>query len=371
MSTAGKITFNNDDAASKEFAKVLNSRVNEYFKSTGKSKYGNGEMYFKTVFMLCLFFAPFASLVIFEPSGILAIALCMLMGLGMAGVGLSIMHDAIHGAYSNKKSVNAFWGYTLNLVGGSSINWKIQHNVKHHTYTNIEDHDEDIEPKAILRFHPGTKLKAVHKYQYLYAWIFYGLGTFFWVTFKDFAKITRYNKEGLLEKNTNSVFKEYVILIFTKVFYYSYVIGLPVFFTAYTGGEIFLGFFMMHVAAGLGLAVIFQPAHLMSDVEYPEPDEKGNMKYSRLVHQLYTSVNFANSNKLLTWYCGGLNFQIEHHLFPHVCHVHYHALAPIVIKTAAEFNIPYYSKKGFFEAIHEHNKMLKWLGTKDSQLAVA
>lgn len=369
MSEVGNIYFNNEDEKSKEFAKVLNGRVNDYFKAKGISKYGNLEMYIKTVFMLCLFFGPFASLVYFEPSGILAIALCILMGFGMAGVGLGVMHDGIHGAYSAKSSVNKLLGYTLNLVGGCAINWKIQHNIKHHTYTNIEDHDEDIEPKAILRFHPATKLKPVHKYQYIYAWAFYALGTFFWVTFKDFAKMIRYTKEGLLKKNTNSVAKEYAILILTKVVYYTYVIGLPVMYTAYTGGEIFLGFFIMHLAAGTALGFIFQPAHLLEEVEYPQPDEKGNVPYSRFVHQLYTSVNFANSNKFVTWYAGGLNYQVEHHLYPHICHVHYHAIAPIVKETAAEYGLPYHAKEGFFETLREHTNMLKWLGTPDSQLA--
>lgn len=366
MSAVENIHFNNEDAHSKEFAKVLNGRVNEYFKSKGISKYGNLEMYVKTVFMLCLFFVPFGLLVYFEPRGFVALLLSALVGLGMAGIGLGVMHDAIHGAYSKHQWINKFFGYTLNLVGGHAINWKIQHNIKHHTYPNVEDHDEDIEPKAILRFHPGTKLKPVHKYQYIYAWFFYGLGTFFWVTFKDFAKIIRYTKEGILAKNTNSVVKEYVILIATKIIYYGYIIGLPVMYTSYTGGEIFLGFLTLHFAAGLGLAVIFQPSHLMSEVEYPAPDKNGKLKYSRFVHQLYTAVNFANGNKLVTWYAGGLNFQVEHHLFPHVCHVHYHGLAPIVKETAAEFKIPYYAKVGFFEALRAHSSMLKWLGTPAS-----
>ena len=368
MGATGNIYFNNEDANSKEFAKVLNARVNEYFKTKGISKYANGEMYFKTFFMLCLFFVPFGSLVYFEPSTWLALLLCVLMGTGMAGIGLGVMHDAIHGAYSHKSWVNKTMGYTLNLVGAAAINWKIQHNVKHHTYTNIEDHDEDIEPKGVLRLHPGSDLKSIHKYQYIYAWILYALGTFFWVFIKDFAKIKRYRKEGILAKNTSSVMKEYVILIFTKAFYYTYVFGLPIYFTSYSGGEIFLGFLTMHLAAGLGLAFIFQPAHLMEDVQFPAPDKDGKMSHSRFVHQLYTTINFANSNPVVTWYGGGLNFQVEHHLFPHICHVHYHALAPLVIQTAKEFGIPYYSKEGFFEAIAEHVKMLKWLGTKESHI---
>jgi linoleoyl-CoA desaturase len=371
MAELGSIYFNNDDANQKEFAKVLNSRVNDYFKTKGISKFGNLEMYVKTVFMICLFFVPFTLLLVFEPSGWLAIGLSALVGFGMAGIGLGVMHDAIHGAYSKHKWVNKFFGYTLNLVGGHAINWEIQHNIKHHSYTNIEDVDEDVEPKAILRLHPSSTLKPVHKYQYLYAWVFYALGTFFWVTFKDFAKINRYRKEGILAKNTTSVLKEYLILIGTKLFYFSYIIGLPLLLTSYTGGEIFIGFMSLHLAAGIGLAVIFQPSHLMSEVEFLAPDKDGKMKYSRLIHQFHTTVNFANGNRFVTWYGGGLNFQLEHHLFPHICHVHYHALGPIVKQTAEEFGVPYYAKKGFFEALNAHNKMLVWLGTPESDLAAA
>ncbi|MBU2914373.1 fatty acid desaturase family protein [Reichenbachiella agariperforans] len=360
--TAEKVSFNHEDATSKQFVQTLNKRVNEYFQSKGISKHGNVTLYIKTVVMLSMFIVPYFVVILMEPQGLVALGLMIIMGMGMAGIGLSIMHDAIHGAYSSNRTVNKILGYTLNLVGGNAINWRIQHNVKHHTYTNIEEHDEDIEPKAILRFSPGTKLKPIHKYQYLYAWFFYGLGTFFWVTFKDFAKITRYNKEGLLAKNTKSIAGEYVILILTKVVYYIYAIGVPVYFTSYTGWQIFGGFMLMHFVAGMGLAVIFQPAHLMNEVDFPAPDKDGNMEYSWTVHQLYTTVNFGNQNRILDWYAGGLNFQIEHHLFPHICHVHYKHLAKIVKETAAEYNYPYYAEPTFRSALLAHGRMLKALG---------
>jgi linoleoyl-CoA desaturase len=285
------------------------------------------------------------------------------MGTGMAGIGLSIMHDAIHGAYSGKQSVNKFWGYTLNLVGGNAINWKIQHNIKHHTYTNVEDHDEDIAPKAGLRFSPNSKKLPMHKYQHIYGWFIYSLGSLFWVTFKDFVKTYTYYKEGILQKNTKNLAVELAILVFTKVLYFTYIIGLPIMLTSYTGLQITIGFLTLHIFSGLVLAVIFQPAHLMEEVEYPAPNDEGKFKYSWTVHQLYTTVNFGNSNRFLNWFAGGLNFQIEHHLFPNVCHVHYNKIAPIVKETAKEFNLPYYAKPTFFGALAAHTHQLKLLGT--------
>lgn len=363
MSAAGKIYFNNENSESKEFSSVLNRRVNDYFKDKGISKFGNSTMYFKTLSMLAMYFVPYLIIVILEPAAWIGFLMALIMGLGMSGIGLSIMHDAIHGSYSSSKWVNTLWGYTLNVVGGNAINWKIQHNVKHHTYTNIEDHDEDISPKAILRFSPGTKKTWIHKYQYIYAWFFYALGTFFWVTFKDFFKFFSYYKEGLVEKNGKSFLYEFSILLVTKVVYYTYIFGVPIMFTSYTGGQIAIAFFGLHFVAGMGLAIIFQPAHLMEEVEYPAPDENGNMKYSWIIHQLYTTINFANKNRFLEWYAGGLNFQIEHHLFPHICHVHYKDISEIVKKTTSEFQLPYYSKPTLMGALSAHTNMLKWLGT--------
>ena len=271
MSQPDKIYFNSEDQNSRKFTSALNSRINAYFKESGVSRYGNMEMYIKTVFMLSLFIVPFVLLVTLEPTTWAALLLCAVMGLGMAGIGLSVMHDAIHGAYSANQTVNKILGYTLNFVGGNALNWKIQHNVKHHTYPNIHDHDEDIAPKLILRLSPYSSIWPVHKFQHFYAWILYGLGTFFWVTFKDFIKIINFYREGWLQKSTNSIAGEVLILVLTKVIYFAYIFGIPAYFTSYTGGEIFLGFFIMHFCAGIGLAVIFQPSHLMEEVVYWEP----------------------------------------------------------------------------------------------------
>jgi linoleoyl-CoA desaturase len=371
MSEPTTLRFDNDDVNSREFNNTLQKRVNQYFKDKGISKYGNMEMYIKTFFMLSLFLMPFFAIVIFQPSGVLLFSLVSMVGLGMAGIGLSVMHDGVHGAYSSNKTVNKFWGYTANLIGANALNWKLQHNIKHHTYPNIEEYDEDIAPKLILRLSPYSKQTGVHRFQFIYGWMLYALGTFFWVTFKDFVKFIIYYKEGILQKNVKSVAAEILILVGSKVLYYLMMFGIPLTYTSYTFGQIFLGFFVGHLVAGLALAAIFQPSHLMEEVEYPLPDENGKMPYSRIVHQLYTSVNFANSNRLVTWYGGGLNFQIEHHLFPHICHVHYPAVSKILMATAKEYGIPYHAKEGFFEALYEHTKMLKWLGSPASNLSVS
>ena len=361
-STAGAISFNNEDSHYQEFARTLNKRVNEYFKEKGISKFGNFTMYIKTLSMFMIYTGPFIYLIAMEPQGWSALVALVIMGLGYSGIGLSVMHDAVHGAYSSTPWINKALGYSLNLLGGNALNWRIQHNVLHHTYTNIEEHDEDIAPKAILRFSPQAPLWSIHKYQHIYVWLFYALGTFFWVTFKDFTKIRIYHREGMLEKHSKSVAIEYTILILSKIIYYTYIIGLPVYLTEYTGGQIFFGFLLMHLVAGTALAMIFQPAHLMEEVEYPAPSINGKMKYSWLVHQLYTTTNFATENRLLSWYAGGLNFQIEHHLFPHICHVHYRGISKIVRNTANEYGMPYFNRSSFKATLWDHTKMMQKLG---------
>ncbi len=356
------IKFNNDDPKSKEFIQVLNFRVNEFFKQNGISRKGNFQIHLKTIITFTSYLLSFLYIILFEPKGLAALAPVALMGVSMAGAWLNVIHDAIHGAYSKNKVVNTIISYCGNFFGASCINWKIQHNIKHHTNTNIEDHDEDVAPKGLLRLTPHSKLFKIHKFQFIYAWILYGLGTFFWVIAKDFVKFNKYVKEGSMQQFSLGVGKEFAILIFTKIFYFSFLFGIPIFFTSYSLLNILTGFFVLHVFAGLGLAIIFQPAHLLEEVEYPLPDENGDMQYSWSVHQLYTSVNFANKNKILSWYAGGLNYQIEHHLYPTVCHIHYKNISKIVAETALEYGFPYHTRESFLGTLWGHTMMLKKLG---------
>jgi linoleoyl-CoA desaturase len=356
-----------------DFFTTLNQRVNEYFKSKNISRHANAEMIFKTIFMCIAYFVPYFLMmfgIITNPW--IMWGLCLTMGVSVAGIGLSVMHDANHGAYSGKKSVNDFLGYTLNMVGGNSFNWRVQHNVLHHTYTNIHDVDEDISPRGVLRFTPHGNWKPFHRFQYLYAWFFYGLMTFVWVAAKDFARLGKYDKEGLIRKQKSTFRKELIILGITKVLYFSYILVIPmIVLSSVTWWQVLIGFISMHYVAGFILAVIFQPAHVVEGSEFPMPDDAGQMENSWAIHQLYTTMNFANNNPILTWYAGGLNFQVEHHLFPGICHVHYPHLSAIVKETAAEYGLPYKAAPTLSKALWMHGKMLYDLGKKPDLQTVA
>jgi len=279
------------------------------------------------------------------------------------------MHDANHGSYSSKNWINNLLGISLNVISGHAINWKVQHNVLHHTYTNVHDVDEDISPRGVLRMAPGSDWKPMHRYQYLYAWFFYGLLTLVWVFNKDFARLIKYNREGLLKKQKTTAQREWVFVIVSKVLYASYVFVLPMMLLPVTWWQVLIGFFVMHYVAGFILAIIFQPAHVIDGTEYPVADENGNLENNWAIHQLHTTTNFGHKNKLLSWYVGGLNYQVEHHLFPNVCHVHYRKLAPIVEQTAKEFGLPYKSKDTFLQAVADHAKLMKELGVKPLSIA--
>src|SRR5882757_6069601 len=350
-----------------DFFSTLSQRVNSYFKNNSIERTANSEMVVKTVFMFSLYFIPYFILIGSVVTNIWGmLGLCAIMGLGKAGIGLSVMHDANHGSYSSKNWINNFLGASLNLVGGHALNWKVQHNVLHHTYTNVHDVDEDISPRGVLRMAPSSEWRPMHRYQHLYAWFFYGLLTLVWVVAKDFSRLVKYDREGLLKKQKTTAQREWAFLIASKVLYISYVFIIPMILLPVTWWQVLIGFFVMHYIAGFILAIIFQPAHVIDGTEYPVADEQGNLENNWAIHQLHTTTNFGHKNKLLSWYVGGLNYQVEHHLLPNACHVHYIKLAPIVEQTAKEFGLPYKSNDTFLQAVAAHAKLMKELGTKPS-----
>lgn len=347
----------------RDFVTVLNSRVNDYFKSKKIARHGNMEMYIKTVCMFTIYFTPYVLILSGVITGLVPLLIsAFVMGLGLAGIGLSVMHDANHGAYSSKKWVNNVVGYSLNLVGANAFTWKVQHNVLHHSFTNVHDHDEDINPRGILRLCPSTAWKKVHRFQFIYAWLLYGMMTIAWLGLNDFLRILRYHRQGLVARQKANIVREWIILVATKKAYVLYIFILPLLLTSLPWWQILVAVIVMHYVAGFILAIIFQPAHVVEGTEYPVPDETNTLETAWAVHQLRTTSNFGNRSKWFSWYVGGLNFQIEHHLFPNICHVHYRHISGIVRKTALEFGLPYKSFNTFMDALHGHAKLLRSLG---------
>lgn len=344
-----------------KFYNTLTARVDAYFQENGLSKHANNGIVLKTIVLMSLYLLPLFAISFFQPAFGWALLLWSLMGVGMAGVGMSIMHDANHGAFSENQRVNDWIGYSLLLLGGSVANWKMQHNNLHHTFTNIAHYDEDIADKPGLRLSPHTEVKKAHRFQWLHALFIYGLVTLYWVTAKDFLQYVRYTKMGI-NKNTkagNRVF--FVKIIAIKLAYFSLFIGVPL-LAGVVFWQVLLGFLLMHLIGGIILTVIFQLAHSVEETTFPLPNEQGAIENEWAIHQMETTVNFSRRNRILSWYVGGLNFQVEHHLFPKICHIHYPRIAGIVQNTAKEFNVPYLEHRSFFHAVRSHFAMLRRFG---------
>jgi linoleoyl-CoA desaturase len=353
------IRFTGKNARDQQFATVLKKEVNEYFKRNHLSTKANAAMVFKTILLVSMYLVPFVLILTVPMNPWLALLCAVAMGIGVAGVGMGVMHDAAHGAYSRKQWVNDLLAGSLYLLGSNVLNWKIQHNVLHHTYTNINGLDEDIDSKGPIRLSENMPLKRSHRFQFVYAVFFYGLMTIVMLT-NDFTRLRRYAGMGLLSSQNKSLRSEFIKMLLRKICYLAVIFGLPLWLTSFGFWQILTGFLVMHWVASIILSFVFQMAHVVEGAA--QNDSTHDVDAGWHVHQMLTTSDFARKNKLLSWYVGGLNFQIEHHLFPGICHIHYKKLALIVEKTARDFGVPYNLKPSFAAALHSHLVRLKELG---------
>lgn len=349
-----------------DFTTDLRNSVNEYFSKNNIQPYGNRKIYLKTLFMTLLYLAPFVIMISGLVSSVIPVLACwILMGLGMSGLGMVTMHDANHGSFSKHQWVNKLFGNSMYLLGGFPANWRYQHNTLHHGFTNIEGHDEDIAPPGILRFSPHRPLKKMHRYQHIYAWFFYSLMTISWIIVKDFNRLKKYREMGAKLSGKRKFNQLKVDLIVSKIIYYVVFLVIPLFTVQVAWYWVIVGFVLMHFTSGLVLSTIFQTAHVVPSSEYPVPDDSGELGNNWAVHQLYTTCNFAPKSTIFSWMVGGLNYQVEHHLFPNISHIHYKKISKIVQAKAKEHNLPYHVNKSFAQAVWQHIKMLKLLGERE------
>ncbi|WP_366512701.1 acyl-CoA desaturase [Lunatimonas sp.] len=282
------------------------------------------------------------------------------LGSSMAFIGFNVCHDALHGAYSSKPWKNHLLGWLFNIIGANAYIWKITHNQIHHTYTNIVGHDADLEvAPGMIRIHAEEELKPVHKYQHIYAFFLYSLSSLSWFYRKDYIKFFgRTIGRGGHSHPKSEVYK----LFLYKGLYYVLFLVLPFLVMDHAWWQILLVLLVMNLVEGTVMGNVFQLAHLVELTSMPNPHEEATMEDSWAVHQMKTTANFARESKLVCYLVGGLNFQIEHHLFPNVCHVHYPEISKIVQATAKEFGLPYHESPTFFSAFGSHVRFLKQMG---------
>ena len=345
-----------------KFFKTLNKKVNRYFKENKIAKTGNWKLYSKAILMFALFLGPYIAILTVSLPEWMMLAGIILSGIGMAGVGMNVMHDSNHESFSSKKWVNKLMGSSMYILAGNVYNWKVQHNVLHHTFTNVKGHDEDIDAGRIIRFSKHSKWLKIHHLQRFYSVFVYGLLTINWAITTDFKQTSRYLKKKLSYGDFPNPTRQWTILIVTKILYYAFWVVLPLLVLDIAWWKVLLGFLAMHYTAGLILSLVFQLAHVVPNTDMPLPNKEGILEHTWAIHQLYTTSNFAPNNKFVSFYTGGLNHQVEHHIFPHISHIHYEKLAKLVKETTKEFNLPYYEYKTMTKALKEHFHQLKTLG---------
>jgi len=350
-----KISFSKTGA----FYSELRKRVDSYFSTNGLNRTGNWKMYLKTIVIMILFLGSYVSLVFYSTTIVMALIFAFFLSQAFVLIGFNIMHDGNHGSYSKNKTINRIMGYTLDLIGGSHLLWKQKHNIMHHTYTNIDGMDEDLETSGILRLSPSQKWRFLHKYQQFYAFPIYSLLTFAWIVVGDFRKLLT-RKIGT-QKITNIKFRDVLFFFSSKVIYFGFMILIPLFFHPVL--HVLFFFIFIHLILGFTLSIVFQLAHTVEQNSFPLPEtNSGKVENEWAIHQVETTANFAPQNRIAAWYLGGLNFQIEHHLFTNICHIHYPKISKIVRETSKDFSINYTSYPTVLSAISAHFRFLKRMG---------
>jgi linoleoyl-CoA desaturase len=345
-----------------DFSRELRTNVEMYFRESKISKFATPSLKFKAVILLGTFFGAYAVIMFSGASVWTLLLLAVVMGIAKAGIGMGLMHDANHGSFSKNKTVNKIFGHTADILGVSSSNWINQHNRLHHTYTNIFEHDEDVHGKGLFRFTKDAPRNKMHKFQHVYWAFFYGFLTLGWF-FADFTKYKEYRRKGLNKAQGMQIVKEYGEMVIFKLIFITYMLVLPMIFLDIAFWQVLIGFFVVEFVAGWILAVIFSLAHVVDKFDLSNHDKfSGTTDDEWTVHQIHNTFDFAVKNKALTWYCGGLNYQVIHHLFPNISHAHYPKLYDIVKDTASKHGINYQEFTTFREALVSHVVFLRKLG---------
>jgi len=342
-----------------EFQATLRRKVDEFFASTGQRQRDVPQMYFKTAILLLSFAALYVLLVLVVRAWWQAVPLAVLLGLSTAGIGFNIQHDGGHQAYSEKSLINKLMALTLDMIGGSSYLWHYKHVVYHHTYVNITHEDTDIDLGMLARITPQQRRYWFHRWQHLYIWPLYGLMVVKWHLFDDFKDvITGHIGEHRVPRPTKW---NLVTFIIGKLIFFTLAFGLPLFFHRVWVVFVFYG--VVGIVLGSVLSVVFQLAHAVENAAFPLPREgTRDMENAWAIHQVQTTVDFARRSRLAAWLLGGLNFQIEHHLLPRICHVHFPSLSKIVERLCQEYGVKYNEHRSFRTGVASHFRWLRQMG---------
>jgi len=352
-----KVTFDTNQTT---FFREVKAKVDRYFSERKLDPTGNRKLYIKSVIQVFSALALYTVLVFFTPPAWLALSLCFILGLNLAIIGFNIMHEGGHQSFSKHQWLNSVSAYFLNVLGGNSYFWKAKHNINHHTYTNIEGMDSDIDIQPFMRLHADQQRHWFHRFQQFYWIILYGISYLVWVFYEDFMKYFT----GKIAANTNARkfdTKEHYIFWLTKIIYVGMYIVVPIIMVGWL--KTLIGFSVITFVCGLFISIVFQLAHVVEGTAFTSlKEDSTKIQQEWAIYQIGTTSNFATQNKMLFWLLGGLNFQIEHHLFPRISHIHYPQISRFVRETCKEYNIAYHEYSSMFKAVVSHLGHLRRLG---------
>ncbi len=354
-------------AARGAFARELDARVDAYFEGLGEDRRDVPRMYLKSAIIFVWFVTSWAVLVFAAHNAFTAVAAALSLGFAGAASGMSVQHDANHGAYSSRPWVNRFFGCALDVMGVSSFIWKPKHNTFHHTFTNVEGVDYDLDFGSMARLSPEQPLRGYHRYQHVYLWFLYGFLLTKWVFYDD-VQITRSHMVGV-HKLAHMKRADWAKFVLAKLTFLSWGFIIPAFF--HPIWQVLLFHFIASFTLGVTLGTVFQLAHCNDAADFPAACPKGGIDCDWTEHQIATTVDFGRNNAFATWFMGGLNFQVEHHLYPKICHVHYPALAKIVIEVCEKYGIRHRCHDTVWAAIVSHVRHTRKLGRAPAALPVA
>jgi linoleoyl-CoA desaturase len=345
----GEATFQND----------LKRRIHQYFEENRGKFTGNTRLYSKAIFLVSSMVLLYA-IIVFAPIPLwLSAVLCVILGLNTAAIGFNVMHDGSHGSFSSRKGINRFAALSLNLLGGSEYLWNHKHNVIHHSYTNIDGVDDDIDNNPWFRLSPTQKRRWFHRFQHIYWIILYSVMYFFWIFYLDLVKYFT-GKIGDIAY-TKMKPKDHLGFWITKVTHIALFMVIPIYSVGF--GHFLIGYIIFSSVCGFTISTVFQLAHIVNETEFPSvSEETGRVENEWALHQIATTANFATKSRVVNWFTGGLNFQVEHHLFPKISHIHYPAISKIVKQACKEYNLNYVEFPTLWSAVISHVSYLRKMG---------
>lgn len=351
-----KVTFPKETDS---FLLEVNKKVQEYFIKNNISKQGNSKIIYKYFLLKFVLIVNYV-LILNTENLYLTLLLFSFLGPIFIILAINIAHDAIHGVANSNKTINRFLRYQMDLVGANSFAWKRRHKIGHHSFPNILSKDPDLRQTKIVRIFPNAPKLFLHRFQHIYVPILYSIYTINWIFIRDFYDF--FSRKSIIGKIP---YKEFLKLFIFKAIYISIIFVIPFHYSSLSFSQVILGNFLMHAFASYFLTIALVPSHVSENSIFPLPNKEGVMPYSWSHHQVITTSDFATKNSVITWFLGGFNHHIAHHLFPAISHIHYSKITPIIKKTILEYGLPYKHVDSLFQAYKSHYLLLKNNGKKE------